>query len=390
MKPRRQHCPGAERISPLGSVRSLARLLARFSAISLPGNRLRMSLGAISSSLLIAMPSIASAHEVYVLTQGQIRQAIGAPSFSLVGEAMGHIGEFAFWAFIGALVVGGVFWISILRFLERRFDPMLVRARRYATLIARITIGISFVASAWYQATYGPELPLVSNFGPWSGALTLALAAIGVLTIVGLYARTAALVGLAIFGAAVWQHGSYMLTYANYLGEMIVLLILGAHEYSLDSLLARRSGRRGMGAPAWLASMKGYLAPRSFAILRVLFGVALIYASYYAKILHNNLALFTVDQYHLDKILGFEPHFLVLGAAIVELLIGTFFILGIEIRFTALFFLFWLTLSLIFFGEAVWPHLILIGIPIAYLFYGYDDYSLEGWFFRKKKYEPVL
>jgi uncharacterized membrane protein YphA (DoxX/SURF4 family) len=125
-------------------------------------------------------------------------------------------------------------------------------------------------------------------------------------------------------------------------------------------------------------------------ILRILFGTALIYASAYAKIIYNNLALFTVEKYHLDHILGFEPHFLVLGAAIVEVLIGLFFILGIELRFTALFFLFWLTLSLIFFGEVVWPHLMLIGIPIAYICYGYDQYSLEGWLFRKKKYAPVL
>jgi uncharacterized membrane protein YphA (DoxX/SURF4 family) len=174
-------------------------------------------------------------------------------------------------------------------------------------------------------------------------------------------------------------HGSYLLTYINYLGDFILLLILGSGE-----------GKKLVVNTVWLRRLHQYLAPRSFAILRILFGVALIYSSAYAKIIHNNLALMTVEQYHLDKILGFEPHFLVLGAAIVEFLIGLFFVLGIEIRFTALFMLFWLTLSLIFFGEAVWPHLILIGIPIAYIFYGYDQYSLEGYFFRKKKYEPVL
>ncbi len=79
-----------------------------------------------------------------------------------------------------------------------------------------------------------------------------------------------------------------------------------------------------------------------------------------------------------------------LGAAIIELLIGTFFILGIEIRFTALFVLFWLSLSLSYFGEAVWPHIVLIGIPVAFIFYGYDKYSLEGRFFKRRGREPVL
>ncbi len=202
------------------------------------------------------------------------------------------------------------------------------------------------------------------------------------MAILGLYVRLAALVALVLYVIAIRNHGWYMLTYVNYLGEIIVLLILGSHNFSLDTLMATKK--------KVVNKVQAYLAPRSFMILRVLFGVALIYASAYAKIIHNNLALFTVEQYHLDKILGFEPHFLVLGAAIVELAIGLFFILGIEIRFTAFFLLFWLTLSLIFFGEVVWPHLILIGIPIAYIFYGYDRYSLEGWLFRKKKYEPVL
>jgi uncharacterized membrane protein YphA (DoxX/SURF4 family) len=213
------------------------------------------------------------------------------------------------------------------------------------------------------------------------------------MAIFGLYVRLAASAALILYIIAVWNHGWYMLTYVNYLGEIIVLLILGSHNFSLDNYLARgkKSVCRSSAAfMIWIRKVQAYLAPRSFAILRVLFGVALIYASAYAKIIHNNLALFTVEQYHLDKLMGFEPHFLVLGAAIVELAIGLFFIFGIEIRFTSLFLLFWLTLSLIFFGEVVWPHLILIGIPIAYIFYGYDNYSLEGWLFRKKKYEPVL
>ncbi|MDE1874775.1 MAG: DoxX family membrane protein [Patescibacteria group bacterium] len=344
--------------------------------------------GAFAALAAIA-PAMVSAHEVYVLTPGQISSALAAPSFSLFDVARDNLGEFAFWAFIGVLTVFCVFWISTLRFLERHLDPMFIKIRKYATLIARLTIGISFIASAYYQATFGPELPIAANFGPYAGLVAVILIVIGFMVIFGLYARLAALAGLVIYAATVYQHGWYMLTYVNYLGEIIVILILGSHSYSLDSLIARRR-KAAPGPSSLVARIKGYLAPRSLAILRVLFGIALIYASAFAKILHNSLALDTVTKYHLDRLLGFEPHFLVLGAAIVEILIGLFFILGIEIRFTSLFFLFWLCLSLWFFGEVVWPHLILIGIPIAYLFYGYDEYSVEGYFFRSKKYEPVL
>jgi hypothetical protein len=65
-------------------------------------------------------------------------------------------------------------------------------------------------------------------------------------------------------------------------------------------------------------------------------------------------------------------------------------IFGIEIRFTSLFLEIWLALSLWYFGETVWPHLILIGIPIAFIFYGYDKYSLEGMVFKDPKRQPML
>jgi uncharacterized membrane protein YphA (DoxX/SURF4 family) len=156
-----------------------------------------------------------------------------------------------------------------------------------------------------------------------------------------------------------------MLTYTNYVGEFLAVLVVGTG-----------------------------LSKYGFTILRVLFGVALIYTSAYAKLWYSNLALDTVNKivqgHPLTYYLPFEAHFLVLGAAFVEILIGLFFILGVEIRFTALFLMFWLTLSLIHFGEVVWPHIILIGIPIAFFFYGYDKTSLEGYFFKKGKREPVL
>lgn len=349
--------------------------------------------GLIGALTAFIPPLFASAHEMYVLSSASVAQATDMPSFNMLDVAVQNSHEFLFWAFIIVLAVFCVFFISALRFIERRLDPIFIRIRKYAPVIARFTIGISFLACAYYQATFGPELPLSSTFGSFSGILAPILAILGGLVIIGLWVRPAACIALFIYCCAVWSHGIYMLTYVNYLGEIIVLLILGAHGLSLDAYFAAK--RRGTGSAesatgTWFSKIKDYLMPRSFAILRVLFGVALVYASAYAKIIHNNLALFTVEQYHLDKILGFEPHFLVLGAAIIELMIGLFFIVGFEIRFTSLFFLFWLILSLVFFGEVVWPHLMLIGIPIAYLFYGYDRYSLEGYLFRNRKYEPVL
>ncbi len=41
------------------------------------------------------------------------------------------MGEFAFWAFLGALLVFIVFFASISRLLERLLDPFFMRAKHY-------------------------------------------------------------------------------------------------------------------------------------------------------------------------------------------------------------------------------------------------------------------
>lgn len=343
---------------------------------------MHLSLRLLFLALVLLCPVLASAHEVYVLPSAEINQAIATPAFNMFAALQANVHQFLFWGFITILTIFVVFFVSISRFLEKKFDPLFARLRRYAAPIARVTIGISFLAGAYYHASYGPEIPLTTTFGMYAWIATALLYLIGILIMLGVYTRIAATIALGFFTIAVWYHGLYMLTYISYLGEILVLLILGSHHGAHARIGAPRLAKR--------------FAPYSFLVLRICFGVSLLYASVYAKVLHNNLALMVAEfplAGHSSSIahaLGFEPHFLVLGAAIIEILIGLFFILGVEIRFTALFVLFWLSMSLWWFGEAVWPHLILIGIPIAFICYGYDKYSLEGWLFKKGAREPVL
>lgn len=324
---------------------------------------------------ILLTPVLASAHEVYVLTPQEIAYGLNSEPVSPLSVMLAHTSQFALWTFIGFLVVSTVFAISVSRRLEKMLDPTLVKIKKYAEPVARITVGLGFIASAYFGALFGPELPFSLLFGNFSWLAEAMLALAGLCMLANLYTGFAGLLALSLFIVAVVEKGQYMLTYANYLGEIVILLI-GAHalphaKSSFDSIAHK-------------------LAPYRFALLRVMFGISLLYASAYAKLIHANLALEVVDKYHLTNYLHFEPHFLVLGAAIVEIVIGAFFLFGVEIRHTALFLEFWLFLSLLYFGEVVWPHLILIGIPIAFFLHGYDRYSIEGRFFKKGGREPVL
>lgn len=342
-------------------------------------------------AVALCAPLIAFAHEVYVLSANQIAVDTAQPAFDMFAVMAADMQRFIFWAFIAGLTVFCIFWISIIRPIEALFDPFLMRLKKYAPAVARVTVGLGFIAGAYFGATFGPELPLTASYGPYAHTVSLILTVCGVLIMIGLWARAAAVVALALFGIAAYFHGWYMLTYANYLGEILVLLLIGSHRVSVHSLTGWNE--RFHRHYHTLVDKVKHLA---FPILRITFGISLIYASAYAKIIHNNLALQVASlplgghPYSLAHYFGFEPHFLVLGAAIVEMVIGLFFIFGIEIRFTSLFLLFWLSLSLWFFGETVWPHIILIGIPIAFIFHGYDRYSVEAMFFKKGRREPVF
>lgn len=345
-----------------------------------------MHLRVLSAIGLFFLPSIVSAHEVYVLPASVVRRAITTPSFSEWQTVLANLDQFMLWAFIVVLVIFFVFFISISRTLEKLFEPVLAKLPPYAPVVSRVTISLSFLAGAYYNSLCGPELPLEATFGPLTSPVRVLVVIIGLMLLVGWYTRIAAFAALVLFCAEIAAHGVYMLTYTNYFGEIVLLLILGAHALGFHE---KKTDLKTV--PAWLVRIKRRLVPYSFLILRIAFGTSLLYASLFAKVFHNNLALAVTELYpSIVHFFGFEPHFLVLGAGILEVLVGLFFILGIEIRFTSLFVLFWLSLSLWYFGETVWPHIILIGIPIAYIFYGYDRYSLEGYFFKRGKRQPIL
>ncbi|MCA9361061.1 DoxX family protein [Candidatus Kaiserbacteria bacterium] len=337
----------------------------------------------IITTFLLA--SEAKAHEVYVLTADQVKQLETEPAVSFLDIFSNHVSNTIIWGLIVSFIIVSVFIISISVRLENKFDKYLVRLKHYAPFIARITVGLAFIFCAYESAMFGPELPFQAMYGQFSLLVQIAFFLLGLAMIFGFYSRLAGIIGLLFFGVGIINYGVYMVTYLNYLVELVVLVLVGGHKFSVKH--EHHIWSRGSRLLDYISNKYGEFA---FLILRVGFGVSLIYASAYAKIFHNQLALAVVEEYNLVEVFGFAPEFIVFGAAIIEILLGIFFILGLEIRFTSIVLNVFLTLSLLYFGEAVWPHIILIGVPIAFFCYGYDKYSLEGYFFKKGNREPIF
>lgn len=333
------------------------------------------------------VPVTASAHEVYVLSPDEIHQAVTMPSpnpFSAVPQQ-----EFQFlqWGIIIAALVLVILTLTISPLFERIFDPALMKIKKFAPIIGRLTFGIALIASGYFHAFFGPELPVAQTM-PIAYAHILSIVTIiaGICICLGFLTRIVSVFALCVFAYTVYRYQWYMLTYANYLGEILLFLILGGGAWSLDRaipFLARiENMTKGIG---------DVLEKYSFLILRILFGFAVFYASFYAKFIHSNLALDTVLDYHLTNYFHFTPLFLVLGAFLVEALLGACFFFGFEVRFAAIVFTVFLTMSIIFFGESVWPHIILFGVNFVLFCHGYDKYTIEKAIFQRRRAgEPVL
>jgi uncharacterized membrane protein YphA (DoxX/SURF4 family) len=329
----------------------------------------------------------ASAHEVYVLDSQQISSAIEQPSVNPFTAITGQEWQFLGWGVGMLALILIVLKFSLSPLFEKIFDPFLRKLKRFAPIIARVTFGFAVMFAGYFGDFFGPELPVSSSMPPgMTHAFGVTLMVIGACIVIGFMTRIMAFVMAMVFALAASTYHGYMLMYVNYLGEAILFVILGGGEWSLDRA---QSGLRSLDDhfKYWGAGIEKY----SFFILRVLFGVAVVTASFYAKFLHSNLAMDTVTNYHLTNYFPFTPLFLVLGAFIIEALAGICFAIGFEIRFFSLFLTFFLTLSLLFFGEAVWPHLILFGITATLFAHGYDRYTVEmALFQRKREGEPVL
>ncbi len=337
--------------------------------------------------IFFLIPHIARAHEVYVLEGDTIAKDMAEPPLQVFSIIFSNEKQFFFWFFFALLAVSFVAIVSMSKRLEKFCDPFLLKIRRYAPAIGRITLGLSTIASAYFGALFGPELPM-SLFIPahFIMPFQILLAGVGICLVLGLFTRVSALFMMVLYGGMITHFSYYMLTYLNYFGEMVIAFTAGSKVFAIDAYFTER-------VPRMFQPLVDFIVDKGFLILRIAFGISLLFSAIYAKLLHAQLAIDTVVQYHLTDYFHFTPPFIVLGALAVEVLLGLLFIIGFEIRFAAIFLSIFLTLSLFYFGESVWPHIILMGGALTIFASGYGKYTIERNYLirhHRDQEEPVL
>jgi len=339
-----------------------------------------ISVAAILSGL--GLFGLASAHEVYVLPNGRIqydRDHASPNIFAALGDKHDQI---VFAGYLGGILFGlaVIYFLTKRGFLARPLRGILLNAKTYAPAIARLFLGLSFIYGSFNGALFGPEIPFAKLGAPH--LLQWVLLVCGIMFVFGIFSRAAAAVGLIIYFYAFSAVGIYLVSYINYLAEFVLILVAGGGAWSIDSLICHVTGKQNKA--------EKFEKKYGGLILRLGLGLSLLFAAVNVKVLHSQLSLDVINLYNLTRYFPFDPLFVVLGAALVEIVIALFYIFGLAVRFNTLVFLSFITASLLFFGEAVWPHLILFGIALAIFAYGYDKYTLEAKVFDISEHEPVL
>lgn len=317
---------------------------------------LKISVGVI---LFLLMASLASAHEAYVLPQSffwsQLNSPISWQAFNALKDPHNLV------VFIQITVA--VLVIYSLNFLFRRsrlgkkFHGSLERLAVLGPIFIRGAIAAAFFASAWSWSFLGPELSLRAL--PYASLLRVLLFAASVMIAAGFMTELIAIIVLVIYTLGYFHFGAYIITYLNYLGEIIVLVLFGMRKWSVDGRL--------------FGPLKRFKSSEKYgtAIVRVCYGIALIFAAITVKFLHPQLTITVVNSWHLTKfwwLFPSDPLLVTFGAGLAEMAIGFLILVGFQMRLTVFISLIYITMSLIYFRELVWPHLMLYGISLNLIF----------------------
>lgn len=315
------------------------------------------------------------AHEVYVLAPEEISAGLKRHSqnpFDALHEPK-NIKLFIFFSLLTLAILGFALFIKSLR-KAKKLGKFIDKATVFAPDLIRVAFGASLLLSASNNALFGPELPL--ELFPMPELLKWLLAVVGIGLILGIFSKQLAYLSATLFLAGVFSEGLYMLTYINYLGEAIAVILFPVQNFSFDKLLVKLRKTK-LPRPKY--------HEYSLPVARLLFGFSLIWTALSIKVFDSALSLEVVERYKLADYFPFDPLFIVMGAALVECLIGLLYMLGLLQRFNTVFFLIFLTLSISFFNEDVWPHYLLIALGIGIFLHKPDKLALDKYIFARRR-----
>jgi uncharacterized membrane protein YphA (DoxX/SURF4 family) len=309
----------------------------------------------------------ASAHEAYVLTEEQIKtgmRAGGETAFASL-YTPGNT-KIAALAALGALIALAVYYLLFRLPVGQKINRWLTKAAAYDKTILRISLAVAILGSAFTASFLGPELP-VSTL-PAANLLAPTLFVTGLMLLFGLFTEVAAAILLMLYIAVFASKGPYLITYIEYFGLFILFLLFGADQFSLDHQFFKK-----------VRHPKDHHDTEAL-ITRISYALSLLYVAIGVKLLHPQVVVTIVEQYHLTKyrwLFPGDPLFIALGAGLSQIGLALSFAAGFAVRLSAVASFALIALSLLFFREHVWPHIPLLGMSLYLLLNNGGKFTLD-------------
>lgn len=303
--------------------------------------------------------NIAEAHVGYIV---QTHEAAGT-DWSYLAKAL-------FDPFNIVLMLATVGLVLVLYFLLPRLKSssslmlhMHWEASEYTELrswILRLSLGISLIGAGLSRTiispiVHAPSDSIIPSLETFAGFFLLA----------GFLIEPAAILVLVFYAFSLLQ-SHQMLGNLESAAAALSLLVLANPRPGLDHMF---------GIPSFspIKFLKDYVP----FILRLGIGFAMFYSALYEKIFNPHLADIVVHQYHLTDIVPTSANMWVLGAGIIESIIGILLILGLKVRTVSVVTFAVLVLSFFYFGEEVYSHVTLFGVLSILFITGAGKLSLD-------------
>lgn len=320
-----------------------------------------------------------AAHEQYVLTKQQLEKdmaitnvnvlsAFQSPENIKIGIGVG----------IGIAILIAAYFFFQYSNLGKFFDKKLYSLDNYGHFLLRIALAAMMIMSAYYRTFLGPEIPVTSiAFG---NLLIPIMYTAGILLLLGIFNRIAAFVSFFILLLTTFIYKDYMITYLNYFGEIIALIIFGSYFWSSDNKL--------FGVSKFVKRYKEW----EILLIRVTYGISIMYPAITLKILRPAVIIDIATRYRLNEINWLfprDPLLISLGTGMAQILVGILIIIGFETRLASfLTFLLYIG-SVLYFKEAVWPHFVLLALALYLVINNGGKITLDNYmqklFFKENK-----
>lgn len=330
---------------------------------------------AVAPLFTLLSPLMVSAHENYVLTKAQINADMAYKGLNVFSSLKdwGNL-QVALAVGIGSLIAMILYFLFQQSRAGQVFDQTLKKAEGFGHVVLRFALGASFIFSAYTNSYLGPEISLQTL--PIAAIIKPALYILGALMILGLWSEIVGAASLIILLMATWVYKDYMLTYFNYLGEFIALLLYGSRIFSLDKIIYKTK--------EWSEKYKDY----ELALIRITYGISIMYPAIIYKLLHPEVIIDIVNRYHINQFHWLFPHdplLIALGTGMAQVAVGICLILGFETRVNTFITFSLMALSVLFFKETVWPHFILLALALYLLINNGGNFSLDHYLLTKKE-----